>query len=191
MSYGSGNRKFSNNNAFTGQSRPQNSDISYLENMLKQFVSSEIEQNIFLTEKLQEHDICSTTLSNKIGVLSSDVHTLEGRTKAIELQVAKIAEGWTRILSHSAGKPEPNPVENIRVIRTDEEDDLEYEEDDQNQHYQVPLNYLIDELIKILHTSHPLAPEIKNPTHEDFIHKVALEVRKIEAKKCTSRKGSL
>lgn len=49
LSFGSGNRKFSSNNAFMGQNRCRNTDIFSLENTLKQFLCYQIVQNEIFT----------------------------------------------------------------------------------------------------------------------------------------------
>jgi hypothetical protein len=38
----------------------------------------------------------------------------------MEAQVAKIAESQTLILVKFAGKPEPNPVEEVKMVRSNE-----------------------------------------------------------------------
>ena len=45
----------------------------------------------------------------------------DGRTKSVEAQVAKIAESQTLILVNFVGKSKPNPVEDIKMMRTSEE----------------------------------------------------------------------
>ena len=46
---------------------------------------------------------------------------LDGRTKSMEAHVSKIAESQTLILAKFAGKPEPNPVEDVKMMRSSEE----------------------------------------------------------------------
>jgi hypothetical protein len=52
--------------------------------------------------------------------LTNDVNMLEGRSRNMEAQVDKIAESQTFILAKFAGKPEPNPVEDVKMVRSNE-----------------------------------------------------------------------
>ena len=60
-------------------------------------------------------------MTGKIVGLTNDVQILEGRSKNMEAQVAKIAESQTLILAKLAHKPEPSPIEEVKMVRTNEE----------------------------------------------------------------------
>ena len=70
---------------------------------------------------MKNHDNLLGQLTSKIVGLTNDVQILDGRTKSMEAQVAKIAESQTLILAKFAGKPEPNPVEDVKMMRSNEE----------------------------------------------------------------------
>ena len=84
-------------------------------------------------------------LSDKIVGLTNDVHMLEGRSKNIEAHVAKIAKNETLILAKFAVKPESNPLENVKMVRSNEE---KTEEIDTSH---VPeYNYTISDFVKMI-----------------------------------------
>jgi hypothetical protein len=51
------------------------------------------------------------------------VHALHEITKTTEAQLGEIVESQTLILARFAGKPEPNPVENLKMTRAKNEDE--------------------------------------------------------------------
>jgi hypothetical protein len=46
----------------------------------------------------------------------NDVEALHERTKTVEAPLGKIAQSQTIILARFAGKPEPNPVEDLKMM---------------------------------------------------------------------------
>jgi hypothetical protein len=62
-------------------------------------------------------------LSNQTVSLKNDVQVLQERTKTVETQLGKIAESQTIILARFTGKPEPNPVEDLNMIRIERSGD--------------------------------------------------------------------
>ena len=88
-----------------------------LEETLKSFIASQTEQNETFKNILKNHDNLLGQLTSKIAGLTNDVQALDGRTKSMEAQVAKIAENQTLILAKFAGKLEPNPVEDVKTMR--------------------------------------------------------------------------
>ena len=60
-------------------------------------------------------------MTSKVVGLTDDVQILERRSKNMEAQVAKVAESRTLILSKFAGKPEPNPVKYVKMMRSNKE----------------------------------------------------------------------
>jgi hypothetical protein len=55
-------------------------------------------------------------LSNQTVAIKNDVQALQERTKIVEAQLCKIAESQTIILARFAGKPEPNTVEDPKMM---------------------------------------------------------------------------
>ena len=70
---------------------------------------------------MKNHDNLLGQLTGKIARLTNDVQALDGRTKSMEAQVAKFPETQTLILAKFASKPEPNPVEELKMMRSNEE----------------------------------------------------------------------
>ena len=97
------------------------SNRNILEEILKSFIASQTEQNENFKNILKNHDNLLGQLTSKIVGLTNDVQILEGRSNNMEAQVAKIAESQTLILAKFAGKPEPNPVEDVKMVRSNEE----------------------------------------------------------------------
>ena len=56
-------------------------------------------------------------LSNQSVSLRNDVQAFQERTKTVEAQLGKIIESQTLILAKFAGKAEPNPVEDLKMIK--------------------------------------------------------------------------
>jgi hypothetical protein len=48
------------------------------------------------------------------------MQALQERTKVTETPLGKIAESQTLILARFVGKPEPNPVEELKTMRVEE-----------------------------------------------------------------------
>ena len=92
-----------------------------LEETLKSFIACQPEQNENFKNILKNHDNLLGQLTSKVAGLTNDVEILEGRSKNMEAQVAKIAETQTLILAKFAGKLEPNPVEDVKMVRSNEE----------------------------------------------------------------------
>ena len=70
---------------------------------------------------MKNHDNLLGQLTSMVVGLTNDVQIFEARSKNMEAQVAKIAESQTLILAKFAGKPEPNPVEEVKMVRSDKE----------------------------------------------------------------------
>jgi hypothetical protein len=51
------------------------------------------------------------------------MHDLQERTRTMEAQLGKIAESQTLILATFVGKPEPNPVEDLKMMRVEGNED--------------------------------------------------------------------
>ena len=92
-------------------------NITMIESSFKYFMQAQTEQNNTLIKICGNHDEIIGKLSNKATSMRSDMQDLQERTKTMEAQLEKIAESQTLILAKFAGKPEPNPVEDLKMMR--------------------------------------------------------------------------
>ena len=67
---------------------------------------------------VENHDNILGQLSQKVGTIRTDLQVLQERTKTVETQMAKIVESQTLILAKFAGKLEPNPVADMKMMRS-------------------------------------------------------------------------
>jgi hypothetical protein len=75
------------------------------------------------------HDNIINKLSNQAITLKKDVQDLQVRTKALETQLGNIAKSKTLILARFVGKPKPNLVEDLKMMRMEkgeEPEELDY-----------------------------------------------------------------
>ena len=100
-----------NSNNFSGISNGS------LQESLKSFMDSQTEQNNILVKITENHDNMLGKLSNQSMSLRNDVQALQERTNTVEAQLGKITESHTLILAKYAGKAEPNPVEDLKMIK--------------------------------------------------------------------------
>ena len=85
-------------------------------------MDSQTEQNNILAKITENHDNMLGKLSNQSVSLRNDVQSLQERTKTVEAQLGKITESQTLILAKFAGKVEPNPVEDLKMIKVQMEE---------------------------------------------------------------------
>ena len=111
----------SNGGASNNFNGANGSNRNTLEETLKSFIASQTEQNENFKNILKNHDNLPGQLPGKVVGLTNDVQILEARSKNMEAQVAKIAESQTLILAKFARKPEPNPIEEVKMVRSNEE----------------------------------------------------------------------
>jgi hypothetical protein len=137
-----------NNNSNNGVS---GSNLAALESSLIYFMNSQNEQNKVLMKIIENHDILIAKLSNQAVSMKSDMQDLQERTKTVEAQLGKIAESQTLILARFAGKPEPKLVEEVKMMKVDDEKsgDLDY------SNAPTP-DYSMEDIVKII--------TLKNPT---------------------------
>jgi phenolic acid decarboxylase len=93
------------------------------------------------------------------------------RTKTVETQFGKIVENQTIIFARFARKPEPNPVEDLKITRIKKQN-REREELDYNN---APSpDYSMEDLVKMI--------TVKNLgiDNRQFIHEVACKVHELE-----------
>jgi hypothetical protein len=91
-------------------------------------------------------------LSNQTVALENDVQPLQERTKSVEVQLGKIAESQTVILARFAGKPEPNPVEDLKMMRVAQEYGVPEELDYNNA---LSPDYNMEYLVKMITVKNP------------------------------------
>ena len=93
-----------------------------IETSFKSFMQAQTEQNNALIKICGNHDEIIGKLSNQAGSLGNDIQALQDRTKTVEAQLGKIVESQTLILAKFAGKTEPNPVADMKMMRIEDED---------------------------------------------------------------------
>ena len=164
------------NNNYTNGSGASNGNVS-IENTFKKFMHAQTEQNSTLTKLIENHSTMLGNLSNQTVSLKNDVQVLQERTKTVETQLGKIAESQTIILARFAGKLEPNPVEDHKMMRIDREGEAPEELDYSNA--PTP-EYSVEDLIKMITVKHPGVDEGNGVMYRQFIHEVACKVRDLE-----------
>src|SRR3990170_6521447 len=103
---------------------------------------------------------------------------LEGRSKNMEAQVAKIAKSQTLILAKFAGKLKPNLVEEVKMVRSNEEK-AEVLDTSHVPEY----NYTVADFVKMISMKYPL-PEVTNDeAYNVFVEHVAAKVRELDDRK--------
>ena len=114
-------------------------------------------------------------LSNQVVSLSNDLKDLEERTRIAEAQLGKITESQTLILAKFAGKAEPNPVEDLKMIRIQREDP---EELDYNT---APSpSYTIEDLLKRTNIKIQVSQGNEEAMYQHFVNHVAIKVHELE-----------
>jgi hypothetical protein len=91
--------------------------------------------------------------------------------------LAKIAESQTIIRAKFAVKPEPNPVEDLKMTRTDREGEVHEELEYCNA--RTP-EYSMEDLVKIITVNHPGVDEGNCAMYRQFTHEVACKVCELE-----------
>jgi hypothetical protein len=105
------------------------------------------------------------------------VQALQERTKTVEAQLGKIAESQTLILARFAGKPKPNPVEDLKMMRIENEaegpEDLDYSN-------ATSPDYTVQDLVKMITLKNPGIEEGNEAMYQHFTNQVAKNVRELE-----------
>ncbi|KAK1613642.1 hypothetical protein QYE76_019159 [Lolium multiflorum] len=122
------------------------------------------------------HDTLIRKLSNQAMSLKNDMHDLQGSPRTVEAQLGKIAESQTLIIATFAGKPEPNPVEDLKMMRVEGNEDPE--ELDYNN--APSLDHTVEDLVKIITLKNPTFEGSSEAMYQKFINQVAMKVREIE-----------
>uniref|UniRef100_A0A8R7VAG5 Aspartic peptidase DDI1-type domain-containing protein n=1 Tax=Triticum urartu TaxID=4572 RepID=A0A8R7VAG5_TRIUA len=106
--------------------------------------------------------------------LTNDVQIFEARSKNMESQVAKIAESQTLILAKFAGKPRPNTVEDVKMVRSNDEKTKELDTSHVPEY-----NYTVADFVKMISMKYPLLEVTNNEAYNVFFEQVAAKVRKL------------
>jgi hypothetical protein len=96
----------------------------------------------------------------------------------VEAQLGKLAECQTLILTRFAGQPEPNLVEDLKMVRVEDKDESPEELDYSNA---PSPDYSVEELIKIITVKNPGIEEGDETIYRQFINEVAIKVHKLES----------
>jgi hypothetical protein len=151
-------------------------NIPMIENSFKSFMQAQTEQNNTLIKICGNHDEIIGKLSNQATSMRSDMQDLQERTKTVEAQLGKIAESQTLILAKFAGKTEPNPVEDLKMMRV--EDDEELEELDYSN---APSpEYTVEDLVRMITLKNPGIEGGNEAMYQNFLNQVAIKVRELE-----------
>ena len=113
---------------------------------------AQTEQNNVLLKITENHDTIIRKLSNQAVAIRNDVQALRERTKTVEAQLGKIVESQTLILARFAGKPKPNPVEDLKMMRVENKDESPEELDYSNA---PSPDYTVEDLIKMITMKNP------------------------------------
>jgi hypothetical protein len=79
-------------------------------------MDAQTEHNHTLTKLTENHITMLGNLSNQTVSLKNDVQDLHERTKTVKARLGEIAQSQTIILARFVGKPEPNPVEDLKMM---------------------------------------------------------------------------
>ena len=107
--------------------------------------------------------------------LRNDVQALQERTKTVEVHLGKITRIQTLILAKFVGKAEPNPVEDLKMIKVQRE---EHEELDYS--YTPSPTYTVEDLVKRITLKIPIIKGGDEAMYQHFINQVAIKVRELE-----------
>ena len=88
-----------------------------------------------------------------------------------------IAESQTLILAKFAGKPEPNPIADLKMMRSTKEDDMTEELDYSNA---PTTDYTVKDLVKMVIMKNPSLEGGNETTYKEFINQVTYKVRELE-----------
>jgi hypothetical protein len=93
----------------------------------------------------------------------------------VEAQLGKIVESQTLILALFVGKPKPNLVEELKMMRVDDEDSEELD------YSNAPTpDYTMEDLIKIITHKNQTTKGCSEAVYQQFINQVAIKVSELE-----------
>jgi hypothetical protein len=153
-----------------------NGNISSLENIFKAFMQTQTEQNNILIKIMENCDNINNKWCNQSINIEQDVHALQERTKAVETQLGKIVESQTLIVARFTGKPELDPVEELKMMRIAENKELE-ELDYSNAS---SLKYTTDDVVKMITLKNPGIEGGNESMYRKITNQVAMKVHELE-----------
>jgi hypothetical protein len=116
-------------------------------------------------------------LSNQVVSLKNNVHVLQERTKTVEVQLGKLAESQTIMLAIFAGKPKPNSIEDLKMMRIEGEEETPEELD----YRKAPSpDYSVEDLVKMVTLKNPGISQGNDTMYPQFIHEVESKVHELE-----------
>jgi TolA-binding protein len=86
-------------------------------------MQAKTEKNNLVIKMTENHEATVGQLSKQVVAMKTDIHELQERTKTVEAQLGKITEGQTLILAQFAGKPEPKPIADLKMVRSSADGD--------------------------------------------------------------------
>uniref|UniRef100_A0ACD5ULE6 Uncharacterized protein n=1 Tax=Avena sativa TaxID=4498 RepID=A0ACD5ULE6_AVESA len=114
-------------------------------------------------------------LSNQAVSLRNDLQALQERTRIVEAQLGKITESQTLILAKFAGKAEPNPVEELKMMR------IQREEPEELDYSNAPSpSYTVENLVKTINVKIPVSEGSEEAMYQRFVNHVAIKVRELD-----------
>ena len=105
-------------------------------------------------------------LFNQLVATRNDVHAMQERTKTMEAQLGKIAESQTLTLARFAGKPESNPVEDLKMMRVENKDEKPKDLDYRNA---LSLDCTVEDPLKRITVKKPSIEEGNDVMYQQFI----------------------
>ena len=108
----------------------------------------------------------------------NDVQALQERAKTVEAQLGKITESQTLILAKLAGKAEPNPVEDLKMVKVQRKQPKELD------YSNAPSpTYTVEDLVKRITLKIPVIEGGDEAMYQHFINQVAIKVREMNIRK--------
>jgi hypothetical protein len=113
---------------------------------------------------IKTHDASLGQMTHKFSGLKTDVQVLEDRPRNVEAQIAKIVESPTHILAKFAGKPEPNPVESVKMMTSSDEDMPK----ELNYSHAPTHGYTMEDFVKMMNLRSPSTEGQDDAVYKDF-----------------------
>src|SRR5215216_2649388 len=114
-------------------------------------------------------------LSNQAIGLTNDLQALQERTRIVEAQLGKITDIQTLIRAKFVGKAEPNPVEDLKMMR------IQREEPKELDYSNAPSpNYTVEDLVKRINIKILVSEGNEEAMYQNFVNQVAIKVRELE-----------
>ena len=94
----------------------------------------------------------------------------------MEAQLGKIAESQTLILAIFVGKTKTNPVEDLKMMRVENDEELE-----ELDYSNAPSpEYTVEDLVRMITLKNPYIEGGNEAMYQNFLNQVAMKVRELE-----------